>query len=976
MNCFKKDSVYHGFKFLREEDVNEINSKAFIFEHIKSGAKLLYLQNEDTNKVFSISFRTPPKDSTGVFHILEHSVLCGSDKYPVKEPFVELLKGSLNTFLNAMTFSDKTMYPVASKNDKDFLNLMDVYLDAVFHPNIYKYEEIFQQEGWHYELNNKDENISYKGVVYNEMKGAFSSPEGVLMRRIQNSLFPDTTYGFESGGDPDVIPDLTYEDFINSHKKYYSPSNSYIYLYGDMNLDEKLQYIDENYLKNYDRIEVDSKIEVQKPIGKLVESVYEYPILQDENEKDKTYLSLNFVVSTPTDNEKYLAFDILEYILLESEAAPLKKAIIKAGLGKDVFGLYDNGIKQTYFSVIAKNSNESQKEEFKKLVFDTLEGLVKNGIDKKLIEAAINTREFELREADYHSYPRGLGYGIKVMDSWLYDAQPTNNLKFEEALKNIKKALTENYFEKLIEEYLINSNHSSLVIVKPSKTVELKKGKKINEELIKLKESMKEEDLSKIISDTKKLKERQTTGDTEENLRKIPMLSLEDINKEVEKLPLEEREEDKIKVLYHDVFTNKILYLKFYFDSRVIKYDDLPYLGLVENILGRVDTQKYKYEELANEINIKTGDISFENALFTAKDDDKDYTTKFVCKTKVIIDKVPDAIGLINEIMHHSLFDDENRLREIIQEMRSRFEMIINQSGNSISSLRLKSYFSPSGEYSERLNGISFYKFICNLDENFSEKFNEVKKKLKDICDVIFNKDKVIISVTGNNEIYDKFKGELSKLELKSLEVPEKPEEYNKFAQSINEGLITSSKVQYAAKGFNFRRLGYEYSGKMKVLNSIISLSYLWNNVRVMGGAYGCSSYILRNGNVFFVSYRDPNLAETLKIYDDVYKYIENFEVDDYEMTKSILGTISTIDRPLLPSQIGTKSDSYYFNKLTYEDIQKERDEILSTRKEDIKAYAKMLKEVMSKNYICVLGNDAKIAENKQIFGKLINVFE
>ncbi|KHD37305.1 peptidase M16 [Clostridium acetobutylicum] len=976
MNCFKKDSIYHGFKFVSEEDINEINSKAFMFEHVKSGARLLYLQNEDKNKVFSISFRTPPKDSTGVFHILEHSVLCGSDKYPVKEPFVELLKGSLNTFLNAFTFSDKTMYPVASQNDKDFLNLMDVYLDAVFHPNIYKYEEIFQQEGWHYELNSKDENISYKGVVYNEMKGAFSSPEGVLMRKIQNSLFPDNTYGFESGGDPDDIPDLTYDAFLDSHKKYYSPSNSYIYLYGDMDIEEKLKYIDEEYLKNYDRIEVDSKIEPQKPIGKLVESSHEYPILQDEGEKDKTYLSLNFVVSSPTDNEKYLAFDMLEYILLESEAAPLKKAIIKAGLGKDVFGIYDNGIMQTYFSVIVKNSNEERKEEFKKLVFDTLNDLVKNGIDKKLIEAAINIREFELREADFKSYPRGLGYSIKTMDSWLYDANPTNNLRFEDALKNIKKSLTENYFEKLIEDYLINSNHSSLVIVKPSKTVEVKKSKKESEELSSLKSSLSDEELNKIISDTKKLRERQTSEDSEEDLRKIPMLSLKDVNKEVEKLPLEEKEEDKIKVLYHNVFTNKILYLRMYFESGVVKYDDLPYLGLLENILGKVNTEKYKYEDLANEINIKTGDISFENNLFTSKDDDKDYTTKFVCKTKVIMDKVGDAFQLIDEIIYHSLFDDEKRIKEIIQEMRSRLEMIINQSGNSIAAIRLKSYFSPSGEYSERLNGISFYKFICNLDENFSEKFDEVKNKLKGICDTIFNKDNVIISVTGNDEVYNKFKEQLPKIKLKSFEVPAKSEEYNKVAQSNNEGLITSSKVQYAAKGFNFRRLGYDYSGKMKVLKSIISLSYLWNNVRVMGGAYGCSAYIQRNGSILFASYRDPNLTETLKIYDEVYKYIENFNADDYEMTKYILGTISSIDQPLLPKQIGQKSDSYYFNKLTYEDLQKERDEILSTKKEEIKSYSKLLKDVMEQNYICVLGNDVKITENKDIFGRLINVFE
>lgn len=976
MNDFKKDSIYHGFKFINEEDIKEINSKAFMFEHIKSGARLLYLQNEDKNKVFSISFRTPPKNSTGVFHILEHSVLCGSDKYPVKEPFVELLKGSLNTFLNAFTFSDKTMYPVASKNDKDFSNLMDVYLDAVFHPNIYKYEDIFKQEGWHYELNNKNEDITYKGVVYNEMKGAFSSPEGVLMRRIQNSLFPDTAYGFESGGDPDDIPKLTYEEFLNNHKKYYSPSNSYIYLYGDMNLDEKLAYLDDRYLKNYDRVEVDSKIEPQKPIGKLIEKTYEYPILGDESETDKTYLSINFMTERSTDNEKYLAFEILEYILLESQGAPLKKAILNAGLGKDVFGLYDNGIMQTYFSVIVKNSNEDKQEEFKKVVFDTLKSLVKNGIDKKLIEAAINIKEFELREAEFQTYPKGLVYSIKAMESWLYDGNPTNNLKFETALKNIKKALTENYFEKLIEEYFLNSNHSTMVIVKPSKTVEVEGSKRRHEKLSKLKSSMNENELNKIIQSTEKLKERQSSEDSKEDLMKIPMLSLSDVTKEAEKLPLEEKETDKIKVLHHKVFTNKILYLNLYFDSSAVKYDDVQYLSLLENILGRVDTEKYKYEDLANEINIKTGDISFENNMFVSKDDDKIYSTKFTSKTKVILDKIGDSFEILDQIMYHSIFDNSKRIKEIVQEIRSRFEMIINQNGSSVAALRLKSYFSPSGEYSERTSGISFYKFICDIDNNFENKFNEVKNKLKSMCEVLFNKDKLVISVTGDDDIYAKFERELPKLQLKSLKAAKNNNDYEKTAKSINEGLITPSKVQYVAKGFNYRRLGYEYSGKMKVLKSIISLNYLWNNVRVMGGAYGCNAYIFRNGNIYFTSYRDPNLTETLKVYEDVYKYIENFEADDYDMTKYILGTISTIDQPLVPRMIGEKSDSNYFSKLTYEDIQKERDEILSTNKQDIRSYSKLLKDVMNEKYLCVLGNDVKMNASKEMFNKLINVFE
>ena len=433
--------MYNGFKLLEESTINEINSKALLFQHEETGARLLKLENEDDNKVFSIAFRTPPKNSTGVAHILEHSVLCGSRKFPTKEPFVELIKGSLNTFLNAMTFADKTMYPVASRNKKDFFNLMDVYLDAVFYPNIYNYPQIFMQEGWHYELEDKNSDITYKGVVYNEMKGAYSSPESILMRKISESLFPNTTYGVESGGDPDFIPELSYEEFIDFHKKYYHPSNSYIFLYGDGDVLEELKFIQDNYLKDFHRLNIDSSIKIQPSFPKMREMTVDYPISPNEKEEDKTFLSLNFAVGKSTDKELYLAFDILEHLLLETPAAPLKKALIGANIGKDVFGIFDSSILQPSFSVVVKNSNEDKKDEFKQVVFNTLKDLVENGIDKKLIESSINIKEFALREADFGGYPTGLIYGIKCMDSWLYDGNPFMHLNYEPQLEKVKEAL-------------------------------------------------------------------------------------------------------------------------------------------------------------------------------------------------------------------------------------------------------------------------------------------------------------------------------------------------------------------------------------------------------------------------------------------------------------------------------------------------------------------------------------------------------
>lgn len=976
MNSFNKDGIYHGFKFIYEEEIKEISSKAFMFEHVKSGAKLLYLENDDDNKVFSISFRTPPKDSTGVFHILEHSVLCGSDKYPVKEPFVELLKGSLNTFLNAFTFSDKTMYPVASKNDKDFLNLIDVYMDAVLHPNIYKTKQILEQEGWHYELNKPEDDITYKGVVYNEMKGAFSSPEGILMRKIQNSLFPDNAYGFESGGDPKDIPELTYENFIASHKKYYSPANSYIYLYGAMNLEEKLEYLDREYLKHYEKIEVDSKIKPQKPIGNNVELVEEYPILPNEGEKDKTYLSLNFAISESTDPETYLAFDILEYLLLESPAAPLKKALLESGICKDVFGIYDNSILQPFFAITIKNSNEDKKEKFKKVVLETLKKLISKGIDKKLIEAAINVKEFQLREADYGSMPRGLGYSVKAMDSWLYDQSPLINLKFEDTLKKIKKALTENYFEKLIEKYILNSNHESLVIIKPSKVAAEQSARSINEKLKEFKKSLSEDEINKLVSETESLKKRQSSEDSPEDLKKLPMLSLKDINENSEKLPILEKNTNGIKILYHEISTNKIAYFNLYFDSLDVPADKVKYLSLLEEVLGKIDTEKYKYEDLANEINIKTGDISFVNSIFVDKNTSDKYYPKFTIKSKVLQDKIEDALKVIDQIMFHSIFENKKRLKDIIQEIKSRMEMYINENGQSVAAKRITSYFSTSGRYSEELKGLEYYKFMCDIDKDIEGKYEEISSNLKEVSQMLFNKDNLIISLTGDKDVLSEFENKLSNLNIPDKKT-ESNNEFPKFKEiKSNEGLITSSKVQYVCKGFNFRKLGYDYSGKLEVLKNILSLNYLWNNVRVMGGAYGVGTAISKSGDFLFWSYRDPNLNETLDVYNNAYKFIEDFKADDYEMTKYIIGTFAGLDAPLTPRKKGERSDENYFKGITEDEIQKWRKEVLGTKKEDINKFSKLLKDITGKNYICVLGNDTKIKENESEFSSSIEVFE
>ena len=967
---------YNGFLLKEENKIEEINSISRVFYHEKSGARLLHLENDDDNKVFSISFRTPPKDSTGVAHILEHSVLCGSRKFPVKEPFVELIKGSLNTFLNAMTFADKTMYPVASKNDRDFQNLMDVYLDAVLYPNIYKFPEIMMQEGWHYEIEDKNDDITYKGVVYNEMKGAFSSPESVLVRRIQGTLFPDTAYGVVSGGDPEEIPNLTQEAFEGFHKKYYHPSNSYIFLYGDLDILEQLKFINENYLMNFDKIEVDSEIEFQKPFNCQKEERLEYSISEDEKEEDKTYLSLNYAVGVSTNPEEYLAFEILEHILLGAQSAPLKRAIIDANLGKDVFGYYDNSIYQPVFSVIVKNSNESEKERFKQVVYDTLRKLVNEGIDKKLIEASINIKEFQLREADYDGDPKGLIYNIKAMDSWLYDGDANIHLEYNKYFKKVREGLKTRYFEELIEKYILNNTHSSFLVLSPKQGLAEQKAKETERKLKDYKNSLSEQEIGNLIEQTKALKLRQNTPDSEESLETIPMLSIEDIKNTVEDLPLVDEELRGVKVLRHPMFTNSIAYVHLYFDSSAVEQPLIPYISLLSTLLGSVDTKNYNYGDLSNEVNINTGGIRFHSKAIVKNKDAETYYPKVVVKGKALVCKLPELLTLTAEILSSSKFDDKNRLREILDRSKSRIEMYVNDAGHVVSSGRALSYISSCSKYEEILSGLSYYKFIVELIENFDKKSDEIINNLKKISNCIFNKKNLMVSVTFSDEDYKEFEKNFNILFDSLGDEFFQPQAYRFDLGKENEGLMTSAEVQYVAKASNFIKLGYDYSGNMRVLKTIVGLDYLWNRVRVQGGAYGCFLRFSRSGNVYLGSYRDPNLVETVEAYNQMEAYIREFTASEREMTKYIIGTISELDTPQTPVMKGEHAVLNYISGITKEDMKRERIEILNTKEADIRKYSELFDKAMKENYLCVLGNQEKIKENEKLFNKLINVFE
>ncbi|GAB6953512.1 insulinase family protein [Mediterraneibacter glycyrrhizinilyticus] len=971
----------NAYEVVLTEDLPDLKSKGYLLKHKKSGARVLLMENDDENKVFTIGFRTPPSDSTGVPHIMEHSVLCGSRDFPVKDPFVELVKGSLNTFLNAMTYPDKTVYPVASCNDKDFQNLMHVYMDAVFYPNIYQHDEIFRQEGWSYKLDEPDGKLEYNGVVYNEMKGAFSSPEGVLDRVILNSLFPDTSYAYESGGDPEEIPNLTYEQFLDFHRKYYHPSNSYIYLYGDMDMEEKLKWLDENYLCEFDAAEVDSEICFQKPFDKMIEVEKTYSISSEETEEENTYLSYNKVIATSLDEKLYQAFQILDYALLSAPGAPLKKALMDAGIGKDIMGSYDNGIYQPIFSIIAKNAEPQQKEQFVQVIEDTLRKIVEDGIDRKALEAGINYHEFRFREADFGNYPKGLMYGLDLFDSWLYDEKkPFIHMQAIPTFAFLKEQIGTRYFEDLIQKWILDNPHGSMVIVKPERGRTARMDRELDEKLQTYKAGLSPDEVEKLARDTAELIVYQESEDAREDMEKIPVLGREDISREIAPICNEERVCGGIPMVYHNVETNGIGYVTLLFDLSGVPEEKLPYVGMLQAVLGIIDTTHYEYGELFNEINVHTGGIGTSLELYpdVTKVKEKEFRTTFEMKGKALYPKMDVLFKMMREILTESKLEEEKRLKEILSMLKSRLQMSFLSSGHTTAALRALSYSSPLSKFKDDTDGIGYYEAVKEIEEHFEEKKEELIANLKELAARIFRADNLMISYTAAPEGLDAVEKEMETFKNGLFERTDGDEQENRcilHCVKRNEGFKTSSKVQYVARTGNFIDGGAAYSGALHILKVILSYDYLWQNIRVKGGAYGCMCNFNRIGEGYLISYRDPNLEKTIDVYEKVTEYLRNFEADDRDMNKYIIGTISNIDRPMNPSAKGTRSMNLYMNHVTEEMIRKEREEILNAGQEEIRALADVVAAMLAADQLCVIGSEEKIEEQKALFGEVRTLF-
>jgi Zn-dependent M16 (insulinase) family peptidase len=934
-----------GFELLREQYIEEIKTKARLYRHSKTGAELLSLINDDENKVFGITFRTPPRDSTGVPHILEHSVLCGSRKYPVKEPFVEILKGSLQTFLNAFTYPDKTCYPVASQNTKDFYNLIDVYLDAVFYPRIT--EHIFQQEGWHFEIEEPASPLGYKGVVFNEMKGAYSSPDRLLGEYSQQSLFPDTTYGLDSGGDPRLIPSLTYEEFREFHRRYYHPSNSRIFFYGDDDPDERLRVANQ-YLKDFEKLDIDSAVPLQGRFDKPRNFVFPFASGKDDPSRSKGMVTVNWLLSETTEIEKNVALSILGYILMGTPGSPLRKALIDSGLGEDVAGL---GLEC-----------ELRQED---LVLETLGGLAREGIEKEAVEAAINSIEFTLRENNTGSYPRGLVLMLRSLSTWLYDGDPLSLLGFEEPLTSIKSRIEsdENFFKEIIECSLLENPHRTRVSLKPDTALGIREKEDERKRLDGIKENMAPEELREVIENKETLKKIQETPDSREALASIPSLNLSDLEEKNKTIPLDLFDKRGAKVLYHDLVTNGIAYVDIGFNLRVLPQDYIPYIPLFSRALIEMGTADEDYVKLSRRIDRKTGGIGPSLLVSSVMDTEKTEARLFL-RGKAMLSQTEDLLGIMRDILLTVEMDNRDRFRQMVLEERARKEQGLIPAGHQVVNSRLRAHFSEAGWMGEQMDGVSYLFFLRDLVRKVDDDWSSVRDILQEILRLVINRRDMIINVTTDKAGWESVKNRFDEFIEAVPEHPLRIAEWTPRYPDELEGMIVPSQINYVGKGANLYSLGYKFHGSSAVITRYLRTSWLWDRIRVQGGAYGAFCIFDRlSGVLTFLSYRDPNIAKTVNAFDEAGDFLRRADLNRDELAKSIIGCIGDIDAYMFPDAKGYTSMMRYLIGSTDAYRQKVRDEVLATTHDDFKRFADVLDGAGEKGIVKVLGSESSIKE-------------
>lgn len=969
MTNFKINEKYYGFILTAKEYIEDINSDVYLFNHEKSGARLIYVSNDDKNRVFFTTFKTPPENHKGTAHIMEHSVLCGSEKYRVKDPFNELAKGSLNTYLNALTYADKTVYPIGSTNEKDFENLMNVYIDAVFNPLIYERKEIFLQEGWHYEFNEDKTKLKYTGVVYNEMKGAFSDPERILAGTISESLFSNSPYKYESGGDPEYIPQLTYNEFIDFHKKYYHPSNSYIYLYGHMNIEKHLKYIDEEYLSKYEKTSCIP--EIKEDNSYIKNNVYS-DTYSAQSDDEGSYIAYNIVTGKSDNPLHTLSMDILSYILFETNDSAIKRKLVDSGIAEDIEGWYDSSTYETVLSIVGKNCDLKRKDEFKNIILSELKRISDEGIDRDVIKSSLNVFEFHMREENYGYKPKGLAYGLKAMKVWLHNENPFDGFYRWKYMDKIREESEKGYFENIIKDCLIDNEHSSLVVVSPEIGKQAEIDKKTDEKLDEILSKMSDDEKNQIIKENESLREYQNRTDTKQNLESIPVIEIDEIEKSIEKIDSRIIDTECGVLHFTPYDTNKIVYSQIVFDTRNVPENLIEYAGLLTDIMGKMGTKKYSFRKLPTEINMYTGDVSLSFDIYTRNKED--YTPVVSLNGKAIKDNMSKMFELFDEIVFNTVFDNKDDFKNVIKAEKLNLENKILNNAHMVSSIKALSHFADNSIYKDRTSGIAYYKFLCDIEKRIENDFDNIIENIKETYKHIFNKNNVIAAFETDEKYISEYKENFENFVSKLPDYKFDIVKYD-FDKSINsEAFTTGGKIVYDAKATNYKDYGYTYSGDMNVLKTIINLEYLWNVVRVQGGAYGSGCQILKNGNVYCYSYRDPNIKETLDAFDNIGEFISNFNADEREMKKYIIGTINNFDRPKSMAERADISFAAYMCNISDDIRQKERDGILSADIEKIRSYGAMFDKIMKKSSICVIGNESKINENKNIFEKITDI--
>lgn len=967
------NEFYCGFKVIQSDWIEEVHSQSYLMEHIKSGARLFYLANEDDNKVFYISFRTPPSDDTGVAHILEHSSLCGSRKYRLKEPFVDLVKGSLNTFLNAMTYPDKTVYPIASRNNKDFRNLMDVYLDAVFYPLFYENKYTLLQEGWHYELEDAASELAYNGVVYNEMKGVYSTADAYLENEALKALFPDTCYRFESGGYPASIPQLTQEKFEAFHKNYYQPENSYIFLYGDLDILDTLSYLDTEYLGNFSRSNsLSIQIEMQKPLSRTKEVEAFYPVAKDENCEGKTYHELSVVTGNALDVQTIMALRLLEVTLLESESSPLRRALMEANVGQNISGSFSSSMIQPVFSVRVSGSEKEQRDNFLSVIYRTLQELTINGIDKKLLEANLNSMEFRLREADFGAYPKGLIYGLSILDNWLYGGNPAESLRYSEYLFKMRQGIGSGYYENLIENYLLDNSHKVLVTLIPQPGKEDDDRLEEKDKLSVLKEKLSSEEIKRYVAECTELHRLQSQPDSEEARAAIPSLERKDIRREIDRIQMKLENKSSNTILFVPANTNKITYISFYFDITGIEAAKLKLCFLLSDLLGKFDTQEFTYKELATNSTLYTGGISFSAHAYSKAEDADKYRIYFAIKTKVLTHNLPKLLDIVEAVTLKTKFDNLERFRELVGEIKTDWDNDFFSKGQSIAIARLCSYCSSAARANEQ-DWFSYYQFIKQLDANFEDLGPSVLAELRNIMQILFQKSSYVLAYSCEENEKENVKVQCLEFLGKLPEAAVKKEPCVILPEGINEGITTSGKVQYVVTGGNFVKCGHKYTGAMRVLETILRYEYLWTKIRIQGGAYGATARFETNGLSVLASYRDPQLLKSIEAYRALPGWLKTLDLPTKELDKYVIGTISSMDVPLTNSMRLERACTQYLKDISDDFRQKIRNEVLDITNNDLQAFGTVLEDILREGLICVVGSRQSIEENQMLFKEIIS---